>query len=80
MTSSSGDTYPIHSKRSLMKKGPFNQLTPEQQAELEALSALPDEEIDTQDIPEVLDWSGAKRGLFYRPIAEDRKGPLVKDS
>jgi hypothetical protein len=28
---------------------------------------LPDEEIDTQDIPEVVDWSGGQRGLFFRP-------------
>ena len=36
-------------------------------AEIEALEALPDEEIDTSDIPEILDWSGARRGLLYRP-------------
>ena len=54
----------------LMKKENFNQLTPEQQAEINALAALPDDQIDTQDIPEVSDWSGAKRGLFYRPIKQ----------
>lgn len=32
------------------------------------LTRLPDERIDTSDIPEILDWSGAKRGLLYRPI------------
>ena len=26
--------------------------------------------IDTRDIPEVRDWSGAKRGLFYRPLKQ----------
>ena len=31
---------------------------------------LPDDQIDTDDIPEVQDWSGAKRGLFYRPIKQ----------
>ena len=36
--------------------------------ELKALSDLPDEKIDTSDIPEVLDWSDAERGRFYRPI------------
>jgi uncharacterized protein (DUF4415 family) len=35
---------------------------------LAALAALPDDQIDTADIPEVRDWSDAKRGLFYRPI------------
>jgi uncharacterized protein (DUF4415 family) len=27
-----------------------------------------DKDIDFSDIPEVLDWSGAVRGKFYRPI------------
>jgi uncharacterized protein (DUF4415 family) len=53
-----------------MKKGHSNQLTPAQQAELEALAALPDDQIDTRDIPEVRDWSGARRGLFFRPIKQ----------
>lgn len=48
-----------------------NRLTERQKAEIAALAALPDEEIDTGDIPEVLDWSGAVRGAFYRP-ANDR--------
>ncbi|HEY4035541.1 MAG TPA: BrnA antitoxin family protein [Ktedonobacteraceae bacterium] len=52
------------------EKETFNQLSPEQQAEIEALAGLPDEQIDTQDIPEVTDWSGAKRGMFYRPIKQ----------
>ncbi len=37
-------------------------------AELEALAALPEDEIDLSDMPEVRDWSGSKRGLFYRPV------------
>ena len=51
-----------------MKKGRSKRLTPTQQAELEALAALPDNQIDTRDMPEVSDWSGAQRGLFFRPI------------
>ena len=43
-------------------------LTPEQMAELAALKALPDDKIDTRDVPEVKDWSGAVRGAFYRPV------------
>ena len=27
-----------------------------------------DKDIDFSDIPEILDWSGAVRGKFYRPI------------
>jgi uncharacterized protein (DUF4415 family) len=37
-------------------------------AELAALEAMPDEEIDTSDLPEVTDWRGAVRGRFYRPV------------
>jgi uncharacterized protein (DUF4415 family) len=36
--------------------------------EINALAKLPDEQIDLSDIPEVTDWSGAVRGMFYRPI------------
>lgn len=53
-----------------MKKLTPNQLTPAQQEEIDALIALPDEEIDTQDIPEVVDWSEMQRGLFYRPTEQ----------
>jgi uncharacterized protein (DUF4415 family) len=45
-----------------------SKLTPAQQVEIDALAALPCDEIDTSDIPEIRDWSGARRGLFYRPI------------
>jgi uncharacterized protein (DUF4415 family) len=31
---------------------------------------MPDEEIDYSDIPEVLDWSKAVVGKFYRPVKE----------
>lgn len=53
-----------------MKKEPSKRLTRAQQAELKALAALPEEAIDTSDVPEILDWSGAKRGLFYRPVKQ----------
>jgi uncharacterized protein (DUF4415 family) len=45
-------------------------LTPEIIANLEALAAMPDEDIDLSDIPEQLDWSNAVRGKFYRPVKE----------
>ena len=51
-----------------MNEGVSNELTGEQKADIEALAALPEEEIDTSDIPEILDWSVAKRGLLYRPV------------
>jgi uncharacterized protein (DUF4415 family) len=40
------------------------------EAELAALSRKRDEDIDTSDIPEVKDWSGAVVGKFYRPAKE----------
>ena len=52
--------------------GQFVQLTDKQKAELRALEALPDDQIDTSDMPEVRDWSKARRGLFC--IHERRRG------
>ena len=40
-------------------------MTDQQKAELAALAAMSDDEIDTSDIPEVTDWSNAKRGVFH---------------
>ncbi len=51
-----------------MRKRSETGLTGNQAAELQALAELPDERIDTNDIPEMLDWSDARRGLFYRPV------------
>ena len=48
-----------------MKKETSKRLAREQLTELKSLAALPDSAIDTSDAPELLDWSGAKRGLFY---------------
>src|SRR5258708_2887768 len=53
-----------------MKKETSKRLTREQLAELKSLAALPDSAIDTSDAPELLDWSDAKRGLFYRPVKQ----------
>jgi len=40
----------------------------EERAALEAVASMPDSEIDTSDMPEVTDWSGAVRGGLYRPV------------
>ena len=56
-----------------MKKADSRSPTRTRKAELEALAALPEDEIDLSDIPEVRDWSGAKRGLFYRPVKKQRR-------
>jgi uncharacterized protein (DUF4415 family) len=38
--------------------------------ELAALEKMPDSAINTSDIPEVMDWSKAQVGRFYRPIKQ----------
>jgi uncharacterized protein (DUF4415 family) len=53
-----------------MKKETSKRLTSRQLAELKSLAALPDGAIDTSDAPELRDWSGAKRGVFYRPVKQ----------
>ena len=47
-------------------------LTARQKRELAALAALPDDQIDTSDIPELPPgaWKNAVRGRFYRPIKQ----------
>jgi uncharacterized protein (DUF4415 family) len=51
-----------------IKKKHSNPVPPEIQAEIDVLAALPEDEIDTKDAPEVRDWSGAKRGLIKQQI------------
>ena len=53
-----------------MKKKVSKKLTKRQETEIAALATLADEEIDTSDIPEILDWSSAKRGMLYRPVKQ----------
>ena len=40
-------------------------------ADVAVLEALPDEDIDTSDIPDGTDWSDAVRGKFYRPVKKE---------
>jgi uncharacterized protein (DUF4415 family) len=55
-----------------MSKVPNTELTPDQPQELEALQALPDEEIDYSDLPPTTakQWQGAEVGHFYHPAKE----------
>ena len=53
-----------------MRKGSSKRLSAAQLAELRALEALPDEKIDTGDMPEVRASAGAKRGVFWRPVKQ----------
>ena len=50
-----------------MKKD-FSDLPSNVQAQIRALEDLPDDQVDTTDAPEILDWSDARRGVFYRPV------------
>ena len=52
-----------------MKKD-ITELPPDVQAQIRALEALPNDQIDTSDAPEILDWSDARRGVFYRPVKQ----------
>ena len=47
-------------------------LTDAQRDHLAALAAMPDETIDTSDIPELSDeaWAAGARGRFYRPVKQ----------
>ena len=65
-----------HRRGKLMKKE-HSDITAEQKAELEALAAMSDEMIDTSDVPETSDWSGAVRGLFFMS-EEDQKEALAR--
>lgn len=53
-----------------MKKASSRPLTAKQKAELTALAKLADKDINTDVIPEVRDWRGAKRGVFFRPVKQ----------
>ncbi|HTR15545.1 MAG TPA: BrnA antitoxin family protein [Acetobacteraceae bacterium] len=55
-----------------MRKGNSEKLPPELAAELKALEALPEAEIDTGKMPEARDWSGAVRGRFFRPVKRQK--------
>jgi uncharacterized protein (DUF4415 family) len=48
----------------------LDDLDPESRARLLAIAALPDDQIDLSDpdTPETLDWTGAVRGRFYKPV------------
>lgn len=45
----------------------MRKLTREQKRDLAALATIKEEDIDLSDMPEVVDWSKAEVGKFYRP-------------
>lgn len=56
-------------------------LTDAQRAELAALDAIPDSEIDYKDAPALSDdfWRNAERGRFYKPIKQQVTAKLDAD-
>ena len=52
-----------------MKKD-ITELPSDVQEQIRALEAQPDDQIDTTDAPEIIDWSDARRGVFYRPVKQ----------
>ena len=59
-------------KNGKAKRATGRSLTSRQKRELAALAALPDDRIDTSDIPELPPdaWKNAIRGRFYRPVKQ----------
>ena len=45
-------------------------LPPDVQAQIRALESPPEDQIDTSHAPEILDWSDARRGIFYWPVKQ----------
>lgn len=45
----------------------MRKLTKAQKREIASIAAKRDADIDLSDMPEVVDWSGAEIGKFYRP-------------
>jgi uncharacterized protein (DUF4415 family) len=45
----------------------MRKLSREQRRDIAAIAARKEESIDLSEMPEVVDWSGAEMGKFYRP-------------
>ena len=48
----------------------ITELPSEVQSQIRALETLPEEQTDTTEVPEILDWSDSRRGVFYRPVKQ----------
>jgi len=55
----------------------MRKLTEAQREEIAAVAAKRDADIDLSDMPEVVDWSGAEVGKFYRPPKPHARGQVV---
>ena len=52
-----------------MKKD-ITELPSDVREQIRALEAVADDQINTTDAPEILDWSDARRVVFYRPVKQ----------
>lgn len=52
-----------------MKKD-MSELPSDVQEQIGTLETLSDDQIDTTEVPEILDWSDARRRVFYRPVKQ----------
>jgi uncharacterized protein (DUF4415 family) len=57
----------------------MRKLTRQQRTEIAAIVAKPNEDIDLSDMPEVVDWSKAEMGKFYRPAKKSVTMRLDED-
>jgi uncharacterized protein (DUF4415 family) len=62
----------VRSKTVVHELKPDQPLTARQKREIQALAAMPEEKIDTSDIPELPPgaWKKAVRGKWYRPVKQ----------
>jgi uncharacterized protein (DUF4415 family) len=62
----------MKSKTVVYELKPNKPLTTRQEREIKALAALPEDKIDTSDIPELPPgaWKNAVRGKWYRPVKQ----------
>lgn len=65
---SSASSRPVKPRAKSVKPTKAGSLPTKQVAELRRLAAKPERNISTKEIPEILDWSQAQIGKFYRPI------------
>ena len=56
----------------------LRKLSDQQQAMLERLMRLADRDIDLSEQPEILEWSNAERGKFYRPVTQSQSSQTPK--
>jgi uncharacterized protein (DUF4415 family) len=62
----------VKSKTVTYELRPSQPLTAKQRREIEKLTAMPEDRVDTSDIPELPpgSWRNAVRGKWYRPVKQ----------